>query len=348
MKNPNGYGSVYKLGGNRRKPYAVRVTLSCPKDQDGKRKYKYKYLGYYETKEAAMIALAEYNKNPYDIDAARITFSEVYEKWSEVKFQQISISRIRQYKAAYKAIPGLHDQVFAELRLAGLQKAVDVSGKNIGTLQQIKDLIRQLYKYALKNDICTKDYSSFIDLSLHKDKTNSSDGHRAFTAEEVDQFWSLSEEPAAKTVLILIYTGCRISELLDLKKQDVHLDDCYFEITHSKTSAGLRKVPIANKIKPFMEYFISSGSDYLISFGGLNHFKHAQYMRHWRSVMHMANISDNPTPHSTRYTTTTLLATAKVDDWIIRKIIGHAGISITESVYTDFDIRILIDAINKI
>lgn len=27
MKNPNGYGTVVKLSGNRRKPYAVRKTL---------------------------------------------------------------------------------------------------------------------------------------------------------------------------------------------------------------------------------------------------------------------------------------------------------------------------------
>ena len=26
MKLPNGYGSVYKLSGNRRKPWAARVT----------------------------------------------------------------------------------------------------------------------------------------------------------------------------------------------------------------------------------------------------------------------------------------------------------------------------------
>ena len=27
MKNPNGYGTVVKLSGNRRKPYAVRKTI---------------------------------------------------------------------------------------------------------------------------------------------------------------------------------------------------------------------------------------------------------------------------------------------------------------------------------
>lgn len=36
-------------------------------------------------------------------------------------------------------------------------------------------------------------------------------------------------------ILILCYTGVRVSELLDLKKQNVNLDEHYFTITKSKT-----------------------------------------------------------------------------------------------------------------
>ena len=45
MRNPNNYGSVFKLSGNRRKPWAVRVTTGWSKDY----KQQYKYLGYYTT-----------------------------------------------------------------------------------------------------------------------------------------------------------------------------------------------------------------------------------------------------------------------------------------------------------
>lgn len=34
MKLPNGYGSVTKLSGNRRKPYLARVTLGWTTDQE--------------------------------------------------------------------------------------------------------------------------------------------------------------------------------------------------------------------------------------------------------------------------------------------------------------------------
>ena len=32
MKNPNGYGSVFKLTGNRRKPWCARVTVGWTDD----------------------------------------------------------------------------------------------------------------------------------------------------------------------------------------------------------------------------------------------------------------------------------------------------------------------------
>ena len=47
MKLPNGYGSVTKMGGNRRKPWGARITLGYSIDETtGKMKTHYKYIGY--------------------------------------------------------------------------------------------------------------------------------------------------------------------------------------------------------------------------------------------------------------------------------------------------------------
>ena len=45
MKLPNSYGSVIKLGGKRRKPYAVRIS-KLVEDDTGKVKRKYTYGTY--------------------------------------------------------------------------------------------------------------------------------------------------------------------------------------------------------------------------------------------------------------------------------------------------------------
>mgnify|MGYP006916208389 CR=1 FL=1 len=66
-----GYGSVYKLSGKRRKPYIARITVGW--SDEGKQLYE--TIGTYETKQLAFSALAEYNNNPSDIKASKITFS---------------------------------------------------------------------------------------------------------------------------------------------------------------------------------------------------------------------------------------------------------------------------------
>ena len=54
MKLPNGYGSVYKLKGKRRKPWRARITDGFVYDLvEDKQVQKYKTLGYYETKQKA-------------------------------------------------------------------------------------------------------------------------------------------------------------------------------------------------------------------------------------------------------------------------------------------------------
>ena len=72
MKLPNGYGSVTKLSGNRRKPYLARVTLGWITDeQTGKTVQNRVPLGTFKTKKEALQALAEYGANPYDIQKCR-------------------------------------------------------------------------------------------------------------------------------------------------------------------------------------------------------------------------------------------------------------------------------------
>ena len=83
MRNPNGFGGIYKLTGNRRKPYVARITTGWT--DEGKQIYK--NLGTYRNYKEAMQALTDYNSNPYDLDATKITFSEIYEKWNEINFR---------------------------------------------------------------------------------------------------------------------------------------------------------------------------------------------------------------------------------------------------------------------
>ena len=81
MRLPNGYGSVVKLSGNRRKPFMIRKT----KGFNDKGHPIYTIIGYAETREEGLQLLADYNKNPYDVDASKITLEDLFEKFKKIQ-----------------------------------------------------------------------------------------------------------------------------------------------------------------------------------------------------------------------------------------------------------------------
>ena len=144
----------------------------------------------------------------------------------------------------------LYDRIFKDIRLADLQHVVDTCGKNYPTLKKLKGLFNQLYEYAMKNDICNKDYSEYVDIQRYKDRNPDKRDHNKFTREEVDRLWEFKDQTYYQIVLMLIYNGCRISEFLDLKKENINLEEQYFDVISSKTENGIRRVPIADKVLP--------------------------------------------------------------------------------------------------
>ena len=351
MRLPSGYGCVKKLSGKRRRPFVVLKTVGWTPDPITKKlKQDRIIIGYYATRPEALQALAEYNANPYDINVAKITFSEVYDKWSEKKFPSISQSNVNGYKASYKLCESIYDMKFSDIKLSHLQNVSDSSGKNYPTLRKLKVLLGQVFDYAVINEIIPKDRNMVEYLNI-KDAGNPNTIDRLpFTNDEIDLVWkNVDCNDYMQVVLMLIYSGVRISELLDLKKSDVHLQEKWFYVRDSKTNAGIRAVPIADKVFQYYEYWYNKNDcEYLLSTSEGEHFMYRNYYdSYWVSILKEIGIDHKP--HDTRHTCISLLATAKVDQTTIKKIVGHAGAqSLTERVYTHLDISVLLDAINLI
>ena len=338
------------MSGKRRRPYVVKKTVGWHYDEvKDKMIQDQMTIGYAATRAEGLQMLAEYNNNPFDLKASKVTFQEVYERWSKEKFPTISHSNVKGYEASYKVCESLYRKVFRDLKLVDLQTVVDTCGKNFPTLKKLKSLFNQLYEYAMKNDICSKDYSEFVDIVKYKDKNPDKRDHNKFTKEEIERLWTLAEDPYYQIVLMLIYNGCRISEFLDLKKEDVHLDEQYFDVIASKTENGLRKVPIADKLLPFYKaWFEGSACEYLLHTPDQKHFDYRNYFDSYFTPL-MEQLGFDHTPHDTRHTCISLLTEADVNPTTIKKIAGHSGaMTLTERVYTHLDIQILVDAINKI
>lgn len=158
MKLPNGFGTVYKLSGNRRNPYVAKKTKGWENDpKTGKSKQLYTVVGYYPTRKEALTALAEFNANPYDVNAAKVTFDDVYERWSDEHFPTVSDSNVKGYRAAWALCDKLARMRFVDVKLDHLQMVVDESGKNYPTLRKLKILFGLMYKYAVIHEIIPKE-----------------------------------------------------------------------------------------------------------------------------------------------------------------------------------------------
>lgn len=351
MRLPNGYGSVKKLSGNRRNPWIVTKTDGWEITPDtGKTIQKKIIIGYYPSRQAGLQALAEYNADPYDVNAAKITFSDVYARWSERKFKEVSESNVKGYKAAYKLCTSLYDMRMIDIKLSHLQDVVDNSGKNTPTLRKLKVLLGQMFEYAVINEIITKDKNivEYVDIKA-AGNPNKID-RTPFSDDEIQKVWDNVDCNEYMTViLMLIYSGVRVSELLELKKEDVHLDEKWFNVRHAKTQAGIRAVPIADKTYKFFKYWYNKNDcEYLLSTPDGAHFEYRNYYdSYWKPLLKELSIKHRP--HDTRHTCISLLAAAKVYQTTIKKIVGHSGSqTLTERVYTHLDIQELLDAINLI
>lgn len=350
MKLPNGYSSVYKLSGKRRCPYRAIITERWQRNAEtGKFIQKRKTIGYYETKALALEALADYRKSPFDLETSKITLQEVYERWSDEHYPTVSESNIKGYKASYKLCEPIQSKRFVDITLDDLQYIADTSGKNFPTLRKYKVLVGMLFKYAVIHDIIPPDRNKTEYLDIKKAGNPNALDRKPFTTKEIDKLWKIeSTNEYFSIILMLIYSGVRISELLELKKENVNIDGRWFDVIASKTKAGIRKVPIHDKLLPlFTHWFHKNDCSYLVSTPDGQPFSYNNYYdSYWKPLMQQVGMEHRP--HDCRHTCVSLLTQAGVDERLIKKIVGHKGQGVTQQVYTHFEIETLLDAINKI
>lgn len=338
MKLPNNYGSVYKLSGNRRRPYIAKITIGY----NNKGKQIFKPIGYYATKEEGLQALALYNNAPYDIDLKNITFKELYTKWLISKSKKIENNSLKLYKNAYKNhCSKLHNKIFVNIRKRDIQELIDNCSCGYTIKKYIKGLCNQLYNFADELDVpITKNYAEFVDLGKEEKSTL----HINLKEEEINLLWNNLNVEDVDLALILIYTGLRPNELLNINKTDVFLDENYM-IGGSKTEAGKNRIiPIHSRIKPLIERRLNNPTNYLIASSRDMQFTYASFKERWDKMT--VKLDLDYLPYDCRHTCATRLDNAKANKICIKLILGHKIADITDGVYTHKNITQLIETIN--
>lgn len=326
LKRANGTGTVYKLQGRRRRPWAASKNRTI--------------IGYYETKTAALEALSRLAGRSLD-ERYNMTFAEVFEVWKQEHYKELTKSGRTQYDIAFQVFSSLHKKKFRDLRTSDFQTALDPHMKKThSTVSKYKQLINQMSKWAIREELITTNFATFVKTpeNVKREKEIFSDADIAKLEEDGSE--------TAKIILMLIYTGMRIGELFSLPLEDYHKT---YVVGGEKTAAGRNRViPIRPEGRGYFSYFAHQADGLLLLSGYTGDKVAANFRRrNYYPLLDKLGI-ERKTPHATRHTYASRARKAGVPPEILQKILGHADYSTTANIYVHTDIEELIKAVEGV
>lgn len=312
---------------------------------------RFRYLAYFSKSSDAHQYLAQMNRG--DAVAEHVsrtqepTFDAVYRMYidfiSSMK-KKPTQTRLDSYTQGFNLWSDLHTLKFHTVTTQQLQDCLSAhSNLSKASVGRMVTIIRNMYKYALAHDICTEDRSQYLFMEYTQPDTQK---HKPFTKDEIEVLWK-SDDPIAKVALILIYTGMRASEFLQMRTENIHLDDRYM-VGGMKTDAGKnRYIPIHKKIMPLVQYFYDPKREYLYVNGAgnpmrISHFNDQRWKPFFEKI-DMAHLT-----HDCRHTFATMTEKAGISEFHRKLIIGHKIQDLTNGRYTHVAVEDLISDIDKI
>ncbi|MCT7494014.1 tyrosine-type recombinase/integrase [Aliarcobacter cryaerophilus] len=290
----------------------------------------------------------------------------------------------------YKNILSLEDvnkKICKDLELyllnfpSNLNKYEELKNKNIFELIDKKDKILNKYKkldkrtidsyftryktlfnFFLDNDYIYQNY--FLTIKKMSDNSNNSfknfidkqDTYNTFEIEEIEELLTKITDKEIKTsIIISLLLGLRISEIFNLKKEDIKkIKDNYFiNITKSKTKNGIRTIPLKNTFNFVIEELLlnSKNNEFLL-------FKEEKEENRDNILQKriMYNIrkyikEKNKVFHSFRKNYTQILYKNNVEELYIKIFLGHSlkdNLSFNTYNLSKIDNNLLSDVIQKV
>ena len=290
---------IQKLKGATKRPYVV-----------------YSVVGYFTTYDEAVDALNHTRTS--------LTLQQVYDMWFPSHAKSVSTNTLNNYGSAFAHLVTIHDLAVNDITYLQLQSIIDHmlnTGLSYSSCKKVRTLISQLFDYAIINGWCTTNYAKFLNLGHNKPVR----AHKPFTTQAINRLWRLGS-PLHDIPLILLYTGMRASELINLKARDINRKQRTIKITSAKTKSGIRTIPIHDRIWPIIERRLHT--TYVI-----------QECRTYSSLSRefdkaMRTINAKHTTHDCRHTFATRLDNEGANYNAKRLLLGHASANVTDGVYT--------------
>ena len=284
----------------------------------------YKYLGYFANRKDALIALSDYNANPYDLNRSQYTFQQLYEEWSEMFLPKYKESLKKSLVTAYGHCEAIYDIPYRSLKRLQMQECIDNCGLSQSMQSHIRNLFLKLDEYAFEMDMITKMYSPLLTTS----QTAPVRQHIPFTNDEIKLLWEHEDDCAE--ILFMLYTGMRVSEAGSLPTSRIKDGLITWGM---KTKAGKdRVIPIHPRIQHIVDERMSN--EVLFGYGGYSIQKNFAKL--------MKKYGMNHLPHDCRHTFRSELDRKGANKVCIDLLMGHTSKEIGERIYTHKTVQELI------
>ena len=356
-KLPHGYGCIRFLGTGRTKPYAVHLPEKNAKRPPALCYVSDWFIGfavltawhagvYYPGLEDEIYRSTRSDVNGNDLEALcrRIirdygrmnhkkhgcTVGEVYElyldwKYGESAAKQLSSDSKAATEAAFELIKPYHSRLLDDVTIQEWQDRVNKIGKQYSrsTVRNVVGLIKNLYNYAVPRELCRKDFGRYVVMPKTKPEVH----HEPFTDEELQVLWSKREDPVVKMILVMCYSGFRVSAYVQ-PDFETNLEEGYFKGGIKTESGRNRIVPIHSAIRPLVESMMVDGTP--VWFAGKSV---SQFRRDMKAALRRLGIKEK-SPHSCRHTFSRLCESYGVREADRKRMLGHSfGNDITNGVY---------------
>ena len=351
-KLPNGSGSIKHLSGKRSRPWAAYPPVT--RFSENGSPILDPAIGYFRMYDEAYQALMLYknvpdtikqsnisfadlctaflsncNCNP-SVKYANITFAELYEQYFEYKYnhskRKLSAAARYSAQAAFNNCQKLHDRTFADLKRNDLQDIIDSCPLKYSSLELIVSLYKGMYAYAIQNDIVEKDYAQFVRINIPDDDENGV----PFSSDALDILWRNREKDNVGMILLMIYTGFRITAYKTIQYNE---SKQYFQGGVKTAASKNRIVPLHPAVQTFAKDFAQrylTGSEIF----KVDKFRNRFYKTLSTLGLAMSDSGTKHTPHDCRHTFSWLCDKYGVDDMSKHLLMGHSlGNDIEKSVY---------------
>lgn len=251
---------------------------------------------------------------------------DLFQGFRSHKKRRVSISSFNVYISRINFWEDIHlkkSRIFHPLPLSEIEKAIDSVTHTFSTMNSYISTLKQIYKYALKENLMIKDSTKDIEFfpKISKQKP------RFFTRAEVRRILEECNDFYKDLFRFFIYTGMRKDEVRFLQWDNINLHNRTI-IIKSPKEKGEKTIPISSRVEEILRRRPRT-SNYVFPNPSGGVYSVNTWLCYLQRRLEKLNIY-NGKIHTFRHTFASMLAMEGVPILVIKELLGHKDIKTTQ------------------